>query len=182
MIVKNEERNLGDCLGTVIDLVDEVVVVDTGSTDRTVEIAERLGARVFHFPWVDSFAAARNESLRHATGDWVLWLDADDRIDGENRERLRRLLANLPGENVAFVMKCLCLPDPVSRRSTAVDHVRLFRRHPELRGRYRVHEQILPGLRALGAEVRGTDGVIHHTGYQDPALRGRKLQRDFRLL
>ena len=182
LIVKDEAANLRACLDSAAGLCGETVVVDTGSTDRTVEIARERGARVASFAWVDSFAAARNASLRHARGDWVLWLDADDRLDAANRERLRALLADLPAGNVCYTMKCLCLPDPVSRRATEVDHIRLFRRHPSLRWRYRVHEQILPGLRALGTSVRWSDVVIHHTGYQDPALRQRKLQRDFRLL
>jgi glycosyltransferase involved in cell wall biosynthesis len=182
VIVKNEAHNLCDCLAPVAELVDDIVVVDTGSTDGTAEIARGLGARVFSYAWVDSFAAARNESLRHATGDWVVWLDADDRVDEVNRVRLRVLLENLPNENVGFVMKCLCLPDPKTGRGAAVDHVRLFRRHPALRWRYRVHEQILPGLRALGGTARWSDVVVLHTGYQDPALRQTKLQRDFRLL
>jgi tetratricopeptide (TPR) repeat protein len=182
MIVKNEERNLPACLASAAGLADEVVIVDTGSGDRTVEIAWQHGASVFHFPWIDNFAAARNESLRHANGEWVFWLDADDRLDADHHGRMRRLIDALPAENVAFVMKCLCLPDPVSRRSTTVDHVRLFRRHPELRWRYRVHEQILPGLRELGARICWSDVVIQHTGYQDPGLRQRKLERDFRLL
>ena len=67
------------------DLVDEIVVVDTGSTDATAAVASRFGARVYPFPWVDSFAAARNESLRHARGDWIFWLDGDERLDEENR-------------------------------------------------------------------------------------------------
>src|SRR5207249_9840407 len=71
MIVKNEEDNLPACLASAAGLFHEVIVVDTGSTDRTREIAAACGARVFDFPWVDSFAAARNESLRHATGDWA---------------------------------------------------------------------------------------------------------------
>jgi tetratricopeptide (TPR) repeat protein len=182
VIVKNEAHNLRDCIAPVANLVGDIVVIDTGSTDGTVEIARGLGARVFAFPWVDSFAAARNESLRHALGDWVLWLDADDRVDEPNRGRLGVLLDHLPNENVGFVMKCLCLPDPKTGRSTTVDHVRLFRRHPALRWRYRVHEQILPSLRALGGTVRWSDVVVHHTGYQDPALRQTKLERDFRLL
>ena len=74
MIVKNEEAYLADCLASAKPFVDEMVIVDTGSTDRTVEIAERFGAKVFHFPWCDDFAAARNESLRHASGDWILVL------------------------------------------------------------------------------------------------------------
>jgi glycosyltransferase involved in cell wall biosynthesis/tetratricopeptide (TPR) repeat protein len=182
LIVKNEEANLPACLQSAADLFDEVVVVDTGSTDRSREVAGRLGARVFEFAWVDSFAAARNECLRHATGDWIFWLDADDRLDAANRDRLRALLADLPAGNVAFVMKCLCLPDPVSKTATLVDHVRLFRKHPQVRWEHRVHEQVLPGIKRSGGEVRWSDVVIHHTGYQDAALRRKKLERDLRLL
>jgi tetratricopeptide (TPR) repeat protein len=182
LIVKDEEANLADCLGSAADLVDEIIVVDTGSSDRTKEIAARFGARVFDWVWVDSFAAARNESLLHATGQWIFWLDADDRLDEDNRARLRALFAKLGDDNAAYVMKCLCLPDPAAGTFTAVDHVRLFRNRPELRWSYRVHEQILPAVRQAGAEVRWTDVVIRHTGYQDPALRRRKLDRDLRLL
>jgi glycosyltransferase involved in cell wall biosynthesis/predicted Zn-dependent protease len=182
MIVKDEAHNLPDCLGSVADLVDEIIVIDTGSTDNTAEVAQGLGARVFSFPWVDSFAAARNESLRHATGEWVLWMDADDRLDDENRAKLRALVQSLPDEDVGFVMKCLCLPNPETGRAAAVDHVRLFRHHARLRWHYRIHEQILPALRDRGADLRWSDVVIRHVGYQDTALRQRKLQRDFRLL
>jgi tetratricopeptide (TPR) repeat protein len=137
---------------------------------------------VVDFPWCDSFAAARNESLRHATGAWIFWLDADDRLDEANRQKLRALFAGLKDENVAYSMKCLCLPDPVSGATTAVDHIRLFRNHPAIRWQFRVHEQILPAIRSLQGEVRFADVVIQHAGYQDPALRARKLQRDLRLL
>jgi GT2 family glycosyltransferase/tetratricopeptide (TPR) repeat protein len=182
LIVKNEEVNLPDCLASAADLVDEVVVVDTGSTDRTKEVAARFGAKVFDFLWCDSFAAARNESLRHATGEWVFWLDADDRLDDDNRARLLALFAGLNGDNVAYSMKCLCLPDPATKAATVVDHVRLFRNRPDVRWQYRVHEQILPAVRRAGGEVRWADVVIRHVGYQDPALRRRKLDRDLRLL
>jgi GT2 family glycosyltransferase/tetratricopeptide (TPR) repeat protein len=182
MIVRNEEQNLPECLGSVAGLVDEVVVVDTGSTDGTREVAEQMGARVFDYPWVDDFAAARNESLRHARGEWVFWMDADDRIDGENAKRLRALFDRLDGDNAAYVMKCRCAPDPHSGVATAVDHVRLFRNHSNIRWKYRVHEQILPAVRRQGAEVRATEIVIEHVGYLDPALRARKQERDLRLL
>jgi glycosyltransferase involved in cell wall biosynthesis/Flp pilus assembly protein TadD len=182
IIVKNEEANLPACLGSAADLLDEIVVVDTGSTDRTKEVALRSGAKVYDFPWCDDFAAARNETLSHATGDWVFWLDADDRLDEENRARLRALFASLKDENVAYAMKCLCLPDKTTGTATVVDHVRLFRNRPDVRWSYRVHEQILPSVRKAGGQVRWSDATVHHCGYQDPALRARKLERDLRLL
>ena len=108
MIVKNEEANLPACLESVRDLFHEVIVVDTGSTDRTKEIAASFGARVFDFPWVDNFAAARNAALDHATGDWIFWMDADDRLDEVNRRKLSERLAGLPEEMLAYTVKCLC--------------------------------------------------------------------------
>jgi glycosyltransferase involved in cell wall biosynthesis len=89
MIVKNEEANLAECLKSAADLFNEIVVVDTGSSDQTKETAAAFGAKVFDFPWCDSFAAARNESIKHATGEWIFWLDADDRLDAINHEKLR---------------------------------------------------------------------------------------------
>ena len=182
IITKNEEKNLADCIGPLRELFKDIVVVDTGSTDKTRELARALGARVFEFPWVDNFAAARNETLRHALGRFVFWMDADDRIDQENVAKLKRLLENLPDANVAFVMKCLCVARAPGETATVVDHVRLFRNDPHIRWKYRVHEQILPGVKSAGGRSEWSDVVIRHIGYTDPALRGRKLERDLRLL
>ena len=184
MIVRNEEHNLGDCLASVRDLVDRAVVIDTGSTDSTREIAKSFGCVVGEFPWIDHFAAARNAALDAATGDYAFWMDADDRLDEENRVKLKALLANLPRGNAAFVMKCLCVGAGVGTgaAATAVDHVRLFRLHPAHRWTYRVHEQILPALRATEAAVDWSDVCVRHVGYVDPAVRRKKLDRDLRLL
>ena len=165
MIVKDEEANLADCLASAADLVDEVIVVDTGSTDRTPRWRPVSGRSVFEFPWVDDFAAARNESLRHATRDWIFWLDADDRVDEDDRVRLRSLFAGLGREeNVAYSMKCLCPSDSADGSATVVDHIRLFRNDPRIRWRYRVHEQILPA-------VRRTNGTVRWSDVTDPARR-----------
>jgi hypothetical protein len=137
---------------------------------------------VFDFPWCDNFAAARNESIRHANGQWILWLDGDEHLDDANREQLRALFANLKDDNAAYVLKCLCLPDPTSNSGAVVDHIRLFRNHPAIRWEYRVHEQILPSLNRAGHAVRFTGITITHTGYQNPALRHHKLERNLRLL
>ena len=182
MIVKNEEANLSKCLRSAADLVDEVIVVDTGSTDQTKEVAAQFGAKVFDFVWIDDFGAARNESLRHATGNWIFWMDGDDRLDEENRKKLRKLFDNLHNENVAYAMKCRCLADVQADTPTLVDHIRLFRNRPEVRWRYRVHEQILPGIRGVGGEVVASDVAIQHVGYVDPAVRRKKQERDLRIL
>ncbi len=97
IIVRDEEKNFSKCLSSVAGLFDEIVVVDTGSKDRTREIAREFGARVFDFVWVDDFAAARNAALARATGDYAFWLDADDVVDPPEREKLRKLLDGLPG-------------------------------------------------------------------------------------
>jgi glycosyltransferase involved in cell wall biosynthesis len=182
MIVKNEEKNLPACLTTVRDLFDEVIVVDTGSKDRTREEAARFNVQVHEFPWVDSFAAARNEALRHATGEWVLWLDADDRLDEPNRARMRDVFANLGDEKDARVMKVRSAMDQTRTSIRVLDQVRLFPRHPQVYWKYRVHEQILWGVRQIGGGVRWTDVLVDHVGYQDPKLRDVKLARNLRLL
>jgi len=181
MIVKNEEQNLPRCLGGLRGIFDEIIVVDTGSTDRTREIAAEHGAKVFGFPWIDDFSAARNESLSHATSDWVMWMDADDSLDEANRRELMSVLARLDDRAMAYVMKVRCLSSD-DGSVTDVDHVKLFRNRPDLRFEYRVHEQILPAIRRLDGGVAWTNVVIHHHGYTDPGARRGKLERDRRIL
>ncbi len=100
MIVKDEEKNLGRCLESIKDLVDEMVIVDTGSTDKTVAIAESYGARVYHFPWTGSFSEARNESLKYPTKDWVLCIDADEWIDPGEIEKIQKGIKRVEDEGI----------------------------------------------------------------------------------
>lgn len=95
MIVKNEEATLARCLDTVQDIVDEINIVDTGSTDRTKEIAGRYTDRIFDYEWNDSFSNARNESFKHATQDYILYLDADDVLLEKDRKKLKKLKKTL---------------------------------------------------------------------------------------
>jgi tetratricopeptide (TPR) repeat protein len=162
--------------------VDEIIVVDTGSTDRTREIAASFGAAVHDFPWVDSFAAARNESLRHATGQWIFWLDGDEYLDPPNRERFRRLVAGLRPEIAAYIMTQMSLPNAETGRTVASGQARLFTNHPQVRWQFRCHEQIIPAIEQNGGVLHHTDLVIEHTGYIDPGLRRRKDERNLRLL
>jgi tetratricopeptide (TPR) repeat protein len=188
MIVRNSVSTLGACLRSIRPWVDEMVIVDTGSTDDTVQLAAGLGARVFHYPWSDSFSAARNESLRHARGQWIFWMDSDDTIDETNGRKLRELSSRDPGPSVlGYVMQVYC-PGTVASESrgadvTAVDHVKLLRNLPHLRFEGRIHEQVLPAIRAAGGDVLWTDVHVVHSGSdQSPKGRQRKWERDLRLL
>jgi glycosyltransferase involved in cell wall biosynthesis len=180
MIVKNEEANLPACLESGAGLVAEIIVIDTGSSDRTREVAASLGARVVNFPWQDSFSDARNESIRHATGEWVLWLDADDRIDAANRQKLEAVLSSLHDADVAVNMRTRLHWG--SGRTQVVDHVRLFRRRVDICWKYRVHEQLMIGTELLANRARSAEVVFDHLGYNDAAQQKRKEERNLALL
>ena len=182
MIVRNEEQQLADCLAPVASLFDEVVIVDTGSSDKTPAVAARFTPHVFHFPWRDDFSAARNEALRLSTGNWIFWLDADDRITPDNVNKLRDCLLQLDGRPRAYLMNTACTSRYECEGSHLVTHTRLFRRHPDLRWRGRVHEQLRPEVHTLGYELAWCDVRIDHSGYADQGVYQRKLQRDLRLL
>ena len=160
-------------------------MVDTGSSDRTIEIARSFGARVFDFVWVDDFAAARNAALARATGDYAFWLDADDVIEPPERAKLEALLrAFEPWWRTTRVRRALRLRSRAGREGgdTVVDHIRLFPVIEGVRWTYRVHEQILPALKRAGVPVEWTEITVRHTGYADRALRLQKARSRTRIL
>lgn len=185
MIVKDEESNLPACLDSIADLVDEIVVVDTGSQDGTREVARGLGAKVVDFAWCDDFAAARNESLAHAKGDWIFWLDADEWIDDENRVQLANLFDSLNGERNGYRMQQrspIGTGDEGESGTVVFQQVRLFPNAPEIRWDYRVHEQIGDAIERQGGSVHDTAVCVEHKGYVDPQLQQRKAERNLELL
>ncbi|MES2789462.1 MAG: glycosyltransferase [Planctomycetota bacterium] len=186
MIVRNNAETIGPCLMSIQPWVDEMWVVDTGSTDGTPDICRTMGAQVRHWPWCDDFSAARNESLKEATGDWIFWMDSDDTIPPECGRKLRALVDGPhDGEVLGYVLQVHC-PGPTStgpRDVTIVDHIKLFRNRPELKFEHRIHEQILPAIRRVRGEVKFTDIYVVHSGSDhSPEGRIRKLERDFKLL
>jgi tetratricopeptide (TPR) repeat protein len=162
MIVRDEERVLPECLRSLDGVVDELVVVDTGSTDRTPEIARDHGARLASFPWRGDFAAARNAALDLARGRWILYIDADERVRGGAGAGLEALLRD--EELVALTV----LFRPVTG-FTRYRENRLFRNHPRLRFRGVMHESHLPAIAELLAEEGGRVGhselALDHVGY-----------------
>lgn len=182
MIVRNEERHLAECLSPVASLFDEIVIVDTGSTDKTKEIAAGFTDRIFQFSWCDDFSAARNESLRHARGDWVFWLDADDRILPAEVEKLSLLFKSLGRQKHAYLITTVCRSQYDCDGVQYLGHIRLFFRDPAIQWKGRVHEQLSPAPSELGYEVALSDIQIEHLGYSEGSQQLKKAQRDIRLL
>ncbi len=103
MIVKNEEKMLERTLPNLVKLVDEVIIVDTGSADDTKKIAQKYTSKIYDFPWINDFSAARNESLKFAEGDWVIWVDADEFVKEEDMDKIKRALKDAKDD--AFLLK-----------------------------------------------------------------------------
>jgi len=150
MIVRNEERNLPDRLTPIAPLFDEIIIVDTGSTDQTRKIALQFTEKLTDFPWCDDFSAARNESLRTGPGDWIFWLDADDRIPPLQVRSLKTLLKGLRHHKQAYRITTVCALQFECDGAQRITHFRLFRRDPAIQWRGRVHETVKTGFSATG--------------------------------
>ena len=177
MIVKDEAANLAACVRSCEGLFDELVTVDTGSSDDTKVIAESLGARVFDFIWRDDFSVARNEAKDRAIGDYILWMDADDRLSETNRQRVRHLLKSLDGWS-AYAFSSVSINE-FGEQLPPVQQVRLFPNRKTLRWSGRIHEELIADE---GARLIATDVEVDHLGYVDERLNGAKTDRNLRLL
>src|SRR5262249_24742443 len=133
-------------------------------------------------PLVRRLRRRPHECLRHVMGAWACWLDADDFVDDANRPKLAALLANLPTEDVAFVVTTRSSSAIPGEEATEVNHVRLFRNRADVRWHYRVHEQIVPALLLVHTRIEFTDIRIERTGYRDPTVKRRKTERNLPLL
>jgi tetratricopeptide (TPR) repeat protein len=182
MIVKNEKDNLPACLASAGDVADEIIVVDTGSTDGTQEIARSFGAQVVQSDWRGDFSLARNQSLSAATGRWILWLDADDRLLEADKRAIRKLAAADPD----LAPKAYGLMVKNSRdgglTGSVFNQIRMFPNRPELRFRAPVHEQILPALEEARIPVEYAEIRVLHTGYSDPEVAKAKQVRNKAIL
>ncbi len=192
MIVKNGAVGLARCLKSVEGIADLITIGDTGSTDGTVEIAEQFGARMISVPWRDDFAAARNFVLAEAKGDWVLFLDADEMLDGEARRQMATLLRD-PAFAAYDITAWNYVMDPGFRSSGEqarlnpgllaeassfpayfpTTNTRLFRRNPGVYFEHCVHESVVDRLAAMRLPRKAAGFVIHHFGYVEDATEKR---------
>ncbi len=165
MIVRNEETVLERCLTCVKDVVDEIVIVDTGSTDRTLDIALSLTPMVYEFPWVDDFAKARNFAFSKATKDYIMWLDADDVITSESSLRLKALKENLGPAVDMVIMPYHVAFDAQGKPSLTYERERIVRRAAGFQWVGAIHEVIPPDGQILHADIP----VLHQKiGSGDP--------------
>jgi len=181
MITRDEERFLARCLSSVQPIIDEIIVVDTGSVDRTCEIAGLFQARIYDFKWIDDFSAARNYSLSKASGDWIFSLDADECISEHDHKSFKNLVGDISPGSLAFSFVtrnytndsnkvgwmandggyrseeagCGWLPTP---------KVRLFPNHTEIKYDFAVHEMVEPSLHRKGVKIKECRIPIHHFG------------------
>jgi len=179
MIVKNEASNICDALESVRPFADEIVVVDTGSTDETADLARRYTSHVHAYSWHDDFAAARNFSLSKAHGTYCLWLDADDRVDALNAAKINALKRHFDGRK-AFAFELQDFRNGTLFRSLM--QVRCLPNRKDVRFRGRVHEHIDWDSVEDKISLVDVDIAITHHGYDNPALVGKKIARNIRLL
>ena len=170
-IVKNEEQSLPKCLETVRDLVDDIVILDTGSTDKTVEIAEQFGAKVYYFEWCNDFAIARNEALRYVEGEWVLVLDADEVLNPAIAPQLKQVIESDDNLVVNLIRQEVgAAQSPYSLVS------RLFRRHRDIKFTRPYHALIDDSVREILTKepqwrvINLEEVAILHYGYQAEAI------------
>ena len=177
----NEERLLARALESVGSVADEIVVVDTGSTDRTVEIARAHGAQVFFEPWEDDWAKARNAVLAHAQCEWVLMLDADQTLDPASRGEVKRLIQS--DDLVGFLLLERSYMDEEGLTFLDNRAMRLFRNHPDIRYAGRIHEQLVTIGAAEDFRRVPCNVLLHHDGYRPGVGNARdRAERDLPVL
>jgi tetratricopeptide (TPR) repeat protein len=183
MIVRDEQEMLPRCLAAAAPAVDEIIIVDTGSRDRTIEITRSFGAHVIERAWSGDFSAARNVSFENATCDWILFLDADQELAAEDATRLRALAGEVWHEAV-YLREINDSADQEVGAGSDIPILRVFRNRPEYRFHGRVHEQIIDTLPQGLPELIGRGTVrVTHCGYRDEVRSAKgKSQRNLELL
>lgn len=186
LITKNEAHNLERCVNSMKSIINELIVVDTGSTDNTVETAEAFGASVYHYEWTGDFSAARNAAIEKATGDWIVFLDADEWFASEqDANNLRLLMDKVDGQKKTFGLTVEINnyrkeeTGGLSLINAAVT-TRAFKNQPDVRYKGIIHELVEPANRNAFYDVN-SKVRINHDGYS-PELMPAKAKRNLELL
>ncbi len=181
MIVKNEEKTLERCLSSVNDLVEEIIVVDTGSTDKTTVIAAKFTDHVFDFEWIDDFSAARNFSFSNASMDYIMWLDADDFFTSIDRQKLLKLKQSLDSSVDAVSMEYHCDFDEYGNTTLDVRRIRIVKRIKNFKWNGAVHEDLSVEGNLFDSDIAVTHRRNHKNAdrnlkiYKNRLLQGKKF-------
>jgi tetratricopeptide (TPR) repeat protein len=182
MIVKNEEKFLAGSLESVKDLVDEIIIADTGSDDNTIEIAKKYNAKLYYYTWKNDFADARNFVLQKSTCEWILYLDADERIQKIYHPLIKDFISNPEIDAVLLKLKSV-FSTGTHEQIQIVPYPRLFRNIKGLAFSGRIHEQITPSLVKAGAKFQESNIIIDHLGYnQEDEVIEQKKNRNLQSL
>ena len=185
VIAKNEEKNIVKWLETMRGVADEMIVVDTGSADKTATIALDGGAKVFHFAWRNDFAAAKNYAIGKATGDWIAFLDADEYFAADSAQNLRAVLQDVHGNKRIIAVNSLLTNidiDNGNRIISTMTQTRIFRRLPQLKYVGKIHESLVFPKSKKPWQLADTSLVIIHTGYSESLTKQKNLRNlDFLL-
>lgn len=182
MIVKNGAAFLEQCLTSVHSIVSEIIIIDTGSTDNTVVIAQKFNASVEHFDWTDDFSAARNYSIRKAAGDWILVMDHDEELAPESQKQLIPLLKR--SDKDLYFINIISHKNSNGFKTNFINSLpRLFINHLGIKFEGKIHEQVLPSAERIGARIGQSDIILYHHGYNlGTDEQHRKLNRNLNLL
>ena len=177
MIVKNEENTLGRCLASIKTLVDEIIIVDTGSTDSTKAVARRFTGKIYDFEWIDNFAAARNYAFSLATKELILWLDADDVILPKDRDILAGLLPTLPPEVDAVSMPYNLAADANGNVTSSLRRNRIVRQNKNFQWVGSVHEYLAVSGNIFNCGAAVTHKPLEHDAYRNLRIYENRLQK-----
>jgi glycosyltransferase involved in cell wall biosynthesis len=184
LIAKNEAENISRCLESIKSISNEIIVVDTGSTDNTVEIAKSFGARVFFYEWDNNFSNAKNYALDKATGDWIIFLDADEYLEENTQKNLISVLKRVYGKKEFDGVLCKMVNiERLSGRVISENPIlRIFRGNVGIRYIGAIHEYpVKSGESLKAASINDTSLIIYHTGYSSDILSG-KTRRNLEIL
>jgi glycosyltransferase involved in cell wall biosynthesis len=176
LIVKDEERFLDNCLKSVKDIANEIIVIDTGSTDNTVEIAKRFTDKVHFHTWENSFCKARNQALHYATGKWILQIDADEELMEGNGNKIQHAIEKAKDADAIFVK--LISPYAYGKMITAHNYTRLFKNNGKIRYEGNIHERVVGSTKAVYSDIE-----LWHYGYNvEDTKADQKFLRTTKLL
>ncbi|WP_019555474.1 glycosyltransferase [Propionispira raffinosivorans] len=184
IITKNEEKNMESYFAKIQGLVQEIILVDTGSTDRTVEIARSHGAKIYQYEWKQDFAAAKNYALQHATGDWIVFLDADEYFPSESIENLKKYLKTVHNNKKCDAIGVRIVNIDIDKDDQEISsfvNIRIFRNRLNLRYKNAIHEEVYNTKGTVHIFMLENDIKVYHTGYSTSIAR-EKMQRNLAIL